>query len=265
MNEPTRRQPSGTRGWNERAAVAILILCARHLLATELRPVTVDHLTQLVRAHTFTQLVALLVDSPDYQVRQEVRPLRRLLLSGQSVYQHVLGGIPVALTDPFFRLDLARAAARVDDPPASALDHPRNDRARAEKRSEDVHLERVPPVVDRLLPAGSIRARRAAGRPRRAEEVAQFLQRRRLLMERNHFGCDFVQACLALFDLSRDGALADEPAPIDARVEVTGGVVASHEALAGDGGAMCAHVVEGIALDVAAEHEVNERARGLFQ
>ena len=39
------------------------------------------------------------------------------------------------------------AAARVDDPAAPALDHPRDHGPAAEVRAEDVHLEHVPPVV----------------------------------------------------------------------------------------------------------------------
>jgi len=77
MREPTRRPPLGLPGWNDRAAVALLVVVARHLRATEPLPLTPDRLTQLVTAHTFAQLVALLEDSPDPQVRQNTRPLRR--------------------------------------------------------------------------------------------------------------------------------------------------------------------------------------------
>jgi hypothetical protein len=46
-------------------------------------------------------------------VRHGTHQLRRLIRAGQAqVYQRVLPGVPVALRDPFFRLDLARAAAR---------------------------------------------------------------------------------------------------------------------------------------------------------
>jgi len=39
--------------------------------------------------------------------------LRRLLRAGQAgVYVRVLPGLAAALSDPFFRLDLAKAAAR---------------------------------------------------------------------------------------------------------------------------------------------------------
>jgi len=39
--------------------------------------------------------------------------LRRLIRAGQAqVYVRVLPGLPVALADPFFRLALARAAAK---------------------------------------------------------------------------------------------------------------------------------------------------------
>jgi len=46
-------------------------------------------------------------------VRHGTRQLRRLLRTGQAqAYQRVLPGLPVALADPYFRLALARAAAR---------------------------------------------------------------------------------------------------------------------------------------------------------
>ncbi len=109
---PTRRQPIGTPGWNDQAAVAILVVCARHLLAVESPPLTSDRLVQLVAGYTFPQLVALFAQSPDARVRDDAARLRRLALAGQVVYYGVMRGIPVALTDPFFRLDLARAAAR---------------------------------------------------------------------------------------------------------------------------------------------------------
>ncbi len=58
-------------------------------------------------------LVAALADSPSGPVRHGAQQLRRRLRAGQAqVYQRVLPGLPVALVDPFFRLALARAAAR---------------------------------------------------------------------------------------------------------------------------------------------------------
>jgi hypothetical protein len=109
---PTRRQPVGTPGWNDKAAVAILVVCARHLLAVESPPLTPDRLAQLVAGYTFPQLVALFAQSPAARVREDAARLRRLVLAGQVVYHGVMHGLPVALGDPFFRLDLARAAAR---------------------------------------------------------------------------------------------------------------------------------------------------------
>jgi hypothetical protein len=108
---PTRRQPIGTPGWNDQAAVAILVVCARHLLAIESPPLTSDRLVQLVAESTFPQLVALFAQSPDARVREDAARLRRLVLAGQVVYDGVMQGIPVALGDPYFRLALARAAA----------------------------------------------------------------------------------------------------------------------------------------------------------
>jgi len=56
-------------------------------------------------------LVAALEDSPNALVRHGSQQLRRLIRAGQAqVYQRILPGLPVALADPYFRLDLARAA-----------------------------------------------------------------------------------------------------------------------------------------------------------
>ncbi len=114
--EPTR-QPSIERpGWNDQTAVALLVLVAGHLLAVEpaADPLTPDRLARVVGAyHDLPALVAALADSPSSPVRHGAQQLRRLLRAGQAqVYQRVLPGLPVALADPFFRLDLARAAAR---------------------------------------------------------------------------------------------------------------------------------------------------------
>ncbi len=48
--EPTRRPPLGLPGWNERAAVALLVLVAGHLLAAEptAGPLTPDRLARVV-------------------------------------------------------------------------------------------------------------------------------------------------------------------------------------------------------------------------
>ena len=109
---PTRRQPVGTPGWNEQAAVAILVVCARHLLAVESPPLTSDRLALFVAGLDLPALVSLFAQSPDGRVRDDAARLRRLALAGQVVYVGVMRGLPVALGDPFFRLDVTRAAAR---------------------------------------------------------------------------------------------------------------------------------------------------------
>jgi len=115
--EPIHRRPVGGPGWNDRAAVALLVVVAGHLLATTLagEPLTPDRLARLVAAYQddLLALVAALEGSPSAQVRQGAQQLRRLLRAGQAqVYVRVLPGLPVALADPFFRLALARAAAK---------------------------------------------------------------------------------------------------------------------------------------------------------
>ncbi len=110
MREPTPRPPAGRPGWNEQAAVAILVVCARHLVAAEPPPLTPERLARLVAESTFPQLVALFAQSPDARVRDDAVRLHRLVLAGQVVYYGVMQGIPTALGDPYFRLALARAA-----------------------------------------------------------------------------------------------------------------------------------------------------------
>jgi len=56
---PTRRPPIGTPGWNAQAAVVILVVCARHLLAAEPPPLTPDRLAPLVAGSTVPQRVVL--------------------------------------------------------------------------------------------------------------------------------------------------------------------------------------------------------------
>ena len=117
MREPTRRPPVSGPGWNERAAVALLVLVAGHLLAVEppavAGPLTPDRLARVVAAHDLPALVAVCEGSPSDQVRHGAHQLRRLIRAGQAqVYQRVLPGLPVALVDPYFRLALAKAAAR---------------------------------------------------------------------------------------------------------------------------------------------------------
>jgi len=109
--EPIRRQPVRTPGWNEQAAVAILVVCARHLLAAEPPPLTPDRLALFVTGLDLPALVALCARSPDARVRDDAARLRRLARAGQVVYHGVMRGLPTALGDPYFRLDLARAAA----------------------------------------------------------------------------------------------------------------------------------------------------------
>jgi len=110
---PTRRLPIGLPGWNDRAAVALLVLVAGHLLAAEAGPLTPDRLARFVAGHDLPALVAVCEGSPSEQARQGAQQLRRLIRAGQAqVYQRVLPGLPVALADPFFRLVLAKAAAR---------------------------------------------------------------------------------------------------------------------------------------------------------
>ncbi len=113
--EPTRRPPVSGLGWNERAAVALLVVVAGHLLAAEpasaARPLTPDRLAHVVAAHDLSALVAACEGSPSEQARHGAHQLRRLIRAGQAgVYQRVMPGIPVALADPYFRLALAKAA-----------------------------------------------------------------------------------------------------------------------------------------------------------
>ncbi len=111
--EPTRRPPVSGPGWNDRAAVALLVVVAGHLLAVETGPLTPDRLARFVAGHDIPALVAVCAGSPSNQARHGAHQLRRLIRAGQAqVYQRVLPGLPVALADPFFRLALARAAAR---------------------------------------------------------------------------------------------------------------------------------------------------------
>ncbi len=115
--EPTRRPPVNVPGWNERAAVALLVLVAGHLLAAEpasaAGPLTPDRLARFVAAHDLPALVAACENSPSDQVRHGAHQLLRLIRAGQAqVYQRIMPGLPVALADPYFRLGLARAAAK---------------------------------------------------------------------------------------------------------------------------------------------------------
>jgi len=116
---PTRRPPIERPGWNDQAVVALLVLVAGHLLAVEpasaARPLTPDRLARFVAGHDLPALVAACEGIPSEQARHGAHQLRRLIRAGQAgVYQRVMPGLglPVALADPYFRLDLARAAAR---------------------------------------------------------------------------------------------------------------------------------------------------------
>jgi len=74
-------------------------------------PLTPDRLARVVAAHDLPTLVAACGDSPSAPVRHGAQQLRRLLRAGQAqVYRRILPGLPIALADPFFRLDLAKAA-----------------------------------------------------------------------------------------------------------------------------------------------------------
>ncbi len=87
--------------------MALLVLVAGHLLATEAEPLTPDRLARFVGTYQddLPALVAALADSPSAPVRHGAQQLRRLLRAGQAqVYVHVLPGLPVALADPYFRL-----------------------------------------------------------------------------------------------------------------------------------------------------------------
>ncbi len=126
MREPIHRRPVGGPGWNERAAVALLVVLAGHLRATTPagEPLTPDRLARLVVAYQddLPALVAALEGSLSGPVRHGAQQLRRLLRAGQAqVYVRVLPGLPVALAAPFFRL----ALAKTDRAPG-----PRSDRAR---------------------------------------------------------------------------------------------------------------------------------------
>jgi len=115
MREPLRRPQVSRPGWNDRAAVALLVLVRGHLLAVEppsvAGPLTPDRLARFVASHDLAALVAVCEGSPREQARHGAHQLRRLLRAGQAqVYQRGLPGLAVALADPFFRLDVTKAA-----------------------------------------------------------------------------------------------------------------------------------------------------------
>jgi len=97
--------------------VALLVVVAGHLLAAEptsaARPLTPDRLARVVAGHDLPALIAALANSPGGPVCHGAQQLRRLIRAGLAgVYQRVLPGLPIALADPFFRLALAKAAAK---------------------------------------------------------------------------------------------------------------------------------------------------------
>ncbi len=111
--EPTRRPPPVVAGWNERAAVALLVVAGHLLAAVEAGPLTPDRLAHVAAAHDLAALVVVCEGSPREPVRHGAHQLRRLIRAGQAqVYVRVLPGLPVALADPSFCLALARAAAK---------------------------------------------------------------------------------------------------------------------------------------------------------
>jgi len=71
--EPTRRPPVNVPGWNERAAVALLVVVAGHLRAVEpvsaAGPLTPDRLARFVAGHDLPALVAVCEGSPREQAR----------------------------------------------------------------------------------------------------------------------------------------------------------------------------------------------------
>ncbi len=76
-------------------------------------PLTPDRLARFVAAHDLPALVAACEDSPSAPVCHGAHQRRRLIRAGQAqVYQRVMPDLPVAVADPFFRLDLTKAAAR---------------------------------------------------------------------------------------------------------------------------------------------------------
>jgi len=111
--DPTRRQLRSEPTWTDKAMLAVLLVCAHHLRATSPAPLAVADLTRLVTARTFPEVVDILDASPDATVRDEARMLRTTLAgAGAWTCGRVMAGLPAALTDPLFRLDLAKAAAR---------------------------------------------------------------------------------------------------------------------------------------------------------
>ncbi len=107
MRDPPHRRPVNLPGWNDRAAVALLVLVAGHLHAAEpasaARPLTPDRLARVVAGHDLPALVAVCEGSPSEPARHGAQQLRRLLRAGQAqVYQRILTRPPRRPGRPLF-------------------------------------------------------------------------------------------------------------------------------------------------------------------
>lgn len=111
--DPTRRQIHSELTWKGQAMLAVLLVCTHHLLCMSLGPLAPADLARLVTARTFPELLDILDASPDVGVRREAQVLRATFADASAWTRgRVMASIPAALTDPLFRLDLAKAAHR---------------------------------------------------------------------------------------------------------------------------------------------------------
>jgi len=111
--DPPRRQLRSEPTWKDKAMLSVLLVCVHHLRATSPGSLARADLDRLVTARTFPALMDLLDASPDAAVRREAHVLRAIFVdAGAWTRDRVMAGLPAALTDPFFCLDLAKAAAR---------------------------------------------------------------------------------------------------------------------------------------------------------
>jgi hypothetical protein len=78
MMGPPRREPIGAPGWNDKAAVAILVAPARRLLAVELQPLAPERLAVFVTDLDLPALVVLCAGSPEARVCEDAARLHRL-------------------------------------------------------------------------------------------------------------------------------------------------------------------------------------------
>jgi len=73
MRDPPHRRPVNLPGWNDRAAVALLVLVAGHLLAAEpaagTGSLTPERLIRFVAAHDLPALVVACEESPSAPIR----------------------------------------------------------------------------------------------------------------------------------------------------------------------------------------------------